>query len=52
MRVIHFADFQKYKCGTTIRAGPPCTRSSDAPFQCVATKFSGRAQASSGRLVV
>ena len=28
---IHFADFQKYRCGTSSRAGPPWSGSADSP---------------------
>src|SRR3954452_1808812 len=31
MRLIHLADFQKYRCGTSSRTGPPCSRGSGRP---------------------
>src|SRR2546422_3137017 len=48
----HFALFQKYKCGTSSRAGPPCSGMSHSPFHLNATRLSGRSRSVSGRLVV
>src|SRR5438132_1590641 len=48
----HFALFQKYRWGTSSRAGPPCSASSGAPSKLNATHALPPVTSSSGRFVV
>src|SRR3954471_1051242 len=48
----HLALFQKYRCGTRRRAGPPCSGSSGSPPSGEAIHPSPPVTSSSGRLVV
>src|SRR6476620_4484834 len=52
MREIHFADFQKYRCGTSIRTGPPWSRDSGRPSCAHTTQAFSPVTSASGRLVV
>ncbi len=51
-RCTHLADFQKYRWGTSSRAGPPCAGSSGAPSYSYAIQALPSSRSSSGRLVV
>src|SRR3954447_7833639 len=48
----HFALFQKYRCGTSSRAGPPCSGSSGSPSYSYATHAFPSVTSSRARLVV
>src|SRR6266480_1738801 len=47
-----FALFQKYKCGTNRRAGPPCSGASGTPLNPNATHAFARIRSASGTFVV
>ena len=49
---IHFALFQKYRCGTIIRTGPPCSIGSGRPSCSQTIQALPPVMSSSGRLVV
>ena len=46
----HFALFQKYRCGTSSRAGPPCSGSSGSPSKSWATHARPSVTSSSGEV--
>src|SRR6267378_6867877 len=48
----HFALFHKYRCGTSSRAGQPCSGVSHSPPHLSAMRLSGRSRSASGRFVV
>src|SRR5919198_2549941 len=48
----HFALFQKYRCGTSRRAGPPCSAGSGAPLYPNATQALPPVTSTSGKFVV
>ena len=52
MRETHLADFQKYRCGTRSRTGPPCWRGSGLPPYSQTTQALPPVRSASGRLVV
>ena len=51
-RLIHLALFQKYRCGTSIRTGPPCSAGSGLPSNSQTTHALPPVTSSIGRLVV